>query len=141
MADIEVTEMAAETIQRNGERINELAHAIGDEHPLATRMARSWAIAIGQAFALVGKGGRVTMDSDTSLYLVTSYGMHVGVIFFRNRDFDDVMDDQGKAGICARHKQPMAEAALRCPQGHDKDADFFCYRVAIPVPGEWSLHS
>jgi hypothetical protein len=140
--DVEVTEQAAGVIAKVGEHIDRMQHALGDTNPLASTTAGSWARAMGRTFGLLGGGGRLTRDDDLSLYGVTAYGMHFGVIFFRYQSFDGARPDPKDwttVRTCAAHKGVAWEDPDEpCPM---RDADSHCYPLDIPVPGEWSLHS
>lgn len=110
-------------------------------------MQDSWAYALSRVVEL---GGTVTPDGGgLSLYVVTDYGMHVGVIFTVHSGYRDgkAMGDYGcHTQWCAAHWNVIAAGTGTCfDDGHAVGGKPGkpC-RISpdlVPVAGTWSLHS
>jgi hypothetical protein len=137
---IEVHPMAAEVIARAGEYITDLAHlneqGFGQVHDGKT--AYSWARVVSRTFELVKEGGSVSRDGEYSLYVVTAYGLHVGVIYRPDGRFHDVMTAPTRALTCLVHKRPATDRDAKACDHPEASA---CYVADAPVPGEWTMHS
>lgn len=137
---IEFSERAATRISEMASHVEDVAHHYGAESEVASKMATSLTRAIGQTFSLLAEGGSLSTDGDRGLYVITSYGMHVGVVFFRDRSYDKAMVDQTSARTCIAHRGPWSDAeSPRCDAGSDDEV--WCMQRTVFVPGSWSLHS
>lgn len=136
---IEIHDMAAEVIRDCGRYIQDLARTHGEFSPRCAGTAVSWARAIGEAIDLTSKGGNLSRDGERSLYGVTAYGMHFGVIYRPDARFRDVMTGPDRALMCLSHGEPAVDRDTK--ECATSDADLLCYVVDAPIPGEWSIHS
>lgn len=139
---IEIHDMAAEVIRDCGRYIQELARAHGEFSPRCAPAAVSWARAIGEALDLCRGGGTLSRDGERSLYGVTAYKMHFGVIYRPDARFRDVMTGPDRALMCLGHGEPATDRdSKECAQALDTEDATLCYVVDAPIPGEWSIHS
>lgn len=137
---------AIERIARIHDHIGEVRHAFGECDGDYLDMAASFGKSIAQ---LITMGGEVTADgTGLSLYVVTSYGMHVGMVFFPDHSYRYARQ-AGPYGYhvayCPSHGAPMPADGSEC-DGHrtDRNRDLPCFESAtspVPVTGTWSLHS
>lgn len=142
-----VNPSALRVLREVSDAIERVRHFLGETHPDYLAMISSWVRATGQTFNLIESGGSLSRDDNASLYLVTSYGMHAGVIFFRNRRYDSVTtygDGWPQAQVCIAHGQPWNPETERWCVGLTEpieESRNLCMARTIPVPGEWSIHS
>jgi hypothetical protein len=140
----EIHDMAQEEITRAGRYIQELARVYGEFSPRCASTAVSWSRALGEAFDLAkGKGGSLSRDGNLSLYGVTGYGMHFGVIYRPDSRFRDVMTGTLRALVCISHGLPATDMESKECNADDRTehVDYACYVADAPVSGEWSIHS
>lgn len=137
---IEVSERAATRVANMSDHVQDMVRHFGADHPLAVSMVESFTRAIGQAFSLLAEGGSLSADGARGLYVVTGYGMHVGVVFFIDHEYRAAMVDETSARMCMGHKRPIIGDAHVCDRADTSD-DTFCYARVCMVPGTWSLHS
>lgn len=142
MMTIEFSERAASRISEMTSHVEDVSHHYGAESTVAATMATSLTRAIGQTFSLLAEGGSLSTDGERGLYIITSYGMHVGVVFFRDRSYDKAMVDQTSARVCIAHRGPWSDAeAPTCDADANGVDNVFCMQRVVMVPGSWSLHS
>ena len=78
---IELTDEAVQTVHNMRTLVNELRACYSPGHDFTMAAESSFAHVMG---TMIGLGGKVSMDGPLSLYGITSYGMHYGVIFHRS---------------------------------------------------------
>ena len=138
---IEFSERAATRISEMASHVEEVTHHYGVESDVAANMATSLTRAIGQTFSLLAEGGSLSTDGERGLYIITNYGMHVGVVFFRDRSYDKAMVDQTSARTCIAHRGPWSDPEAMCDADANGVDKVFCMMRTVMVPGSWSLHS
>lgn len=143
------------TFTDNGQaRVNRiLAHiqsvglAYGERSDDYRTMQASWAYALSRVVAL---GGEVTSDGGgLSLYVVTDYGMHVGVVFTVDAGYREgkaMGDYGGHTQWCAVHGNVIDAKSGTCfDNGHAIGGrpamPCVISSELVPVAGTWSLHS
>ena len=152
MSAVTVNEHALATLANIGAAVDNLAAHLGTGSKRYREMADSWLRAQANVWQLLATGGTVSRDEDRSLYLVTSYGMHVGVIFFRDRAYAECAvpaDDAAPVGglpavsMCRTHDgAPFLWEATACAvKASDVTVPGMCLHGYMALPGTWSLHS
>lgn len=137
----DVNDMAAEVIRDCGRYVQDLARTHGEFSPRCASTAVSWARAIGEAMSLCEGKGTLARDGERSLYGVTAYGMHFGVIYRPDARFRDVMTGPDRALVCLGHGEPATDRDSKVCASNDGDDVTLCYVADAPIPGEWTIHS
>lgn len=121
--------------------LSELSAMFGKTAPEYVETLSTWNRALSQAIGFAECDGNLHASSDLSFGVSTSYGLYLGVIFFRDRRFDDAVVSYwtdrrpwNTAHYCLSH-------ALPYPNEQCRDTDERCITAEVPVPGTWSLHS
>jgi hypothetical protein len=141
---ITVHPMAAEVIARAGDYVSDLARLNESGYGRVDdgSTAYSWASAVSRTFELVQDGGQVSRDDEFSLYVVTAYGMHVGVIYRPDGRYRGVMTAPNRALRCLIHNRPATDRnAKGCDHDTVTGTPDVCHVADTPVAGEWSMHS
>lgn len=148
MTDIEVTDLAAQTLIRVGRHLGQLRHSFGSESPFYLTAVESWENCQARTWELLNaQGGRLVSDNlgtdfGKSLGISCTNGFYVGLVWFRNRDFDH-------AQLSKSEMEPGADPwVARWCRKHNTTVDTNhevvaaeCFVTVVPIPGEWSMHS
>jgi hypothetical protein len=148
---VTVHPMAMGVLRAIASDLEAIGDTIGRESTVYRAMSDSWLRASGNVWRLLEGGGSLSRDDSRSLYIVTGYGMHVGVIFFADRDtYKDAMvagtdPMMPHVNACSRHNGAAYPSTTEHCAGHPGEGapvrESFCIRRTIPMPGTWSLHS
>jgi hypothetical protein len=134
--------------------VQALGHDFGTDSPEYQEAATTWIHCQASIWRLLrinenGEGGgRLYAEGDLSMGLTTSYGLQVGIVFFRDRAYDGAMvNPDGKPHIydwwaqryhyCLMHRSPIANEECR-GKGESEEP---CLRHTVSLPGTWSTHS
>jgi hypothetical protein len=144
---VEVTELAAKVLIRVGRHLEQLRYSFGADSPFYLSAVESWANVQARTWELLStQGGRLISDNigdghGKSLGISCTNGFYVGLIWFRNRDFDHAQlkredlapdSDPWVARWCRMHNTAMDTNHEASPE---------CFATVVPIPGEWSMHS
>jgi hypothetical protein len=153
---MDVSPQAVDRLAAIAGHIQNLRHHFGDESKEYLDAAGSWINCQANIFRLLGTsggggGGRLYAEGDLSMGLTTSYGLQVGIVFFRDRAYDGALiNPEGESKVkewwsaeyhyCLRHRAPIANEVCRGKPAESTEDDY-CIPYKTMLPGTWSMHS